>query len=72
MQAKAEAIERQPRLLVGQLVTVQYPQHRIFTKDARHDGDPKVNRARLSDDLEAAVLRYASFGNIEFRNDLDA
>ncbi|MND51764.1 hypothetical protein D3C80_427590 [compost metagenome] len=56
---------------IGQVLLVEYPQHRIFTEDARHDRHTKVDLPGTDADLEATVLRYALFTDVQLGHDLD-
>ena len=40
--------------------------HRIFTVDAWHDGDPQIDQTVLGTHLKAAVLWHAALGNVQF------
>ena len=54
------------------MLTVEYAQHGVLAKQVRHDRHAQVDLAAVDGDLEAAVLRDATLGNVEFRDDLDA
>ena len=58
-----------------QLVFVEQTKHDLFAKERRQGRNTKIEFARavvdLDLDLDAAVLRQAFLGNIEFRHDLE-
>ena len=51
---------------------IQDTQHRVLAVDRGHDGHAEINRAPAVAHAEAAVLRDAAFGDIQFRHHLDA
>src|SRR5690606_1345014 len=53
-------------------LAVEDAQHGILAVDAGHDGNAHVDLAPERPHLEAAVLRDAAFGDVEFGHDLDA
>ncbi len=69
---EAEGVEGERREFVGQGAPVEDAQDGILAVDARHDRDAQVDFAALVADPEPPVLRHATFGDVEFRHDLDA
>ena len=68
---EAQQVQRCRRLPRAKLRLVQQPQHRVFSKDAGHDGHPKVHAALVQREAESAVLWNAAFGDVQLRQHLD-
>src|SRR5690606_15998819 len=58
--------------LIGQVLLVEHPQHRVFAEDARHDRHAKVDLPLAHGDLEAAVLGHALLADVQLSHDFDA
>ena len=70
--AKAESFQRQPTQLFRQRLPVEYPQYCVFAENAWHHRYAHIDFASLHRHFEAAILRHAAFGDIEFGHHLDA
>lgn len=68
---KAQSLQLYAADLVGQVLFVEHPQHRVFAEDARHDRHPEVDLPAADADLEATVLGHAFFADVQFGHDLD-
>src|SRR5437870_10040376 len=53
------------------LLLVENTNYGVFAVHGRHDRDTKIDVPRFVTNPKAAVLRHASFGDIQFRHDLD-
>ncbi len=70
--ANPRTSNRNWRKLLREGFLIQNAQHCIFAVDRRHDGHPKIDRTAAVSHPEAAVLRDAAFGDVQFRHHLDA
>ena len=69
---EAHHVKAQAFQAVAQGLLVEYAQYGVLTPDAGHDRHPDVDFTFLPIDLETAVLWHPAFGDIEFRQHLDA
>ena len=51
---------------------VQHAQHGVFAVAGRHDGDAQIDETSFVFHAEAAVLRHATFGDVQIAEHLDA
>ena len=56
----------------GERFLVEDAKHRVFAVNRRHDGNAEIDEAALVTHAEAAVLRDAALGDVQFAHDLDA
>ncbi len=70
--SKSKHVEPQPVQPLGERLLVEGAQHRVFAEDAGNHRDAEIDRTAVEGDAEAAVLRHAALGDVEFRHDLDA
>jgi hypothetical protein len=72
MLVKAQRVERQRTMRLDDAALVEDAHDRVLAVDARHDRHPQVDVAAGHLDPEAAVLRDASLGDVEFGQHLEA
>src|ERR1019366_7814949 len=68
---KTNYVEREVAKLLAHRLFVEHAEHGVFTMHGGHDGYAEVDQAALIAHAEAAVLRYASLGDVELAHDLD-
>ena len=64
-------IERQLLKLLAHALFVEHAEHGVFAMHGGHDGDAEIDQPAFVAHAEAAVLRHAPFGDIEFGHHLD-
>ena len=69
---EADHVEREVAEFLAERFFVQNAQHGVFAVNGRHDGDAEIDEAAFVAHAEAAVLRHAALGDIQFAHDLDA
>src|SRR6185295_5849178 len=72
LRREADDIEIQVAELFVDLLFVENTYDAVFTVHRRHNRYAEVDLATAQHDAEAAVLRHAALGDVEFRHDLDA
>ena len=68
---EAQNVESEILELLTQRLLVENADHTVLAMDRRHHRDAEVDRATLKPQLEAPILRYALFGDVELGHDLD-
>ncbi len=69
---EADHIEREVAEFFAQRFFVENAQNGVFAMDGRHDGNAEVDETAFVAHAEAAVLRDAALGDIQFAHDLNA
>ncbi len=71
LRLEAQGLQLHAADLVGQVLLVQHPQHRVLAEDARHDRDAEIDLPLADGHLEATVLGHAFLADVQLGHHLD-